>query len=335
MKNGIATGMLRSVCCALALAAPCPPAAAIDAERDDVRKFMEEMRRKHGFDEAWLAGVIRDAEPQPRIIELMTKPAEQAMTWGAYRGHFLTAERIAAGLQFWVEHRDKLAVTERETGVAARTIVGILGVETFYGRITGRYRVLDALATLAFDYPPRAPYFRGELEEFLLLARENQIDTAAVLGSYAGAMGRAQFMPRSYRAYAQDGDGDGRRDLWGSWDDVIASVAHYLAKHGWRKGEPVLAQAGPWFPRLDGIATGALAPDTTVKALRDRGLAFVAPPGETAPAVAIRVDGTAGREYFVGFHNFGVVTRYNRSILYALATEDLGAAVEARLPATS
>jgi membrane-bound lytic murein transglycosylase B len=158
------------------------------------------------------------------------------------------------------------------------------------------------------------------------------VDVKTVLGSYAGAMGSAQFMPRSYRAYAVDGDGDDKRDLWGSWDDVIASVANYLAKHGWREGEPVVAAAGLWFPQADGLAAGALAPDTTVKALRDHGLRFETTLEDQAPAVFIRVEGDSAPELRAGFHNFGVITRYNRSILYGLAVNDLGRRIEALVP---
>jgi membrane-bound lytic murein transglycosylase B len=180
-----------------------------------VRAFAVEMEKKHGFDAAWLDAILTDATSQPRIIELMTKPAEAVMPWYAYRDHFMTADRINAGVAFWTEHRDEIARIAKDTGVAAHVIVGILGAETFFGRITGKYRVVDALSTLAFDYPPRSGYFRAELEQFLLLAREENIDTKAVQGSYAGAMGNAQFMPRSYRSWAVDGDGDGKRDLWG------------------------------------------------------------------------------------------------------------------------
>ena len=326
-----ATGTLRWFACALALCAA--PAGALDGSRDDVRAFVAEMRRKHDFDAAWLDGVIADAQSQPRIIELMSRPAEAVMPWHQYRGHFLTPERVAAGVEFWIEHRTRLAEASRETGVAQHVIVGILGCETFFGRITGRFRVLDALATLAFDYPPRSAYFRAELEQFLLLAREEQVDVATVQGSYAGAMGSAQFMPRSYRAFAVDGDGDDRRDLWGSWDDVIASVANYLAEHGWRRDEPVAEPAALWFPRAEGLAAGRLAPDSTVRALRDGGLRFETALPDSAPALFVRVDGESGPELRVGFHNFGVITRYNRSVLYALAVHDLGRRIESLLPA--
>ncbi len=328
-----ATRTLRTLAFALALQLATLQATALDANREDVRQFMQEMQHKHGFDEAWLASIIASAESQPKIIELMSKPAEQVMSWHEYRDHFLTPERIAAGVVFWTEHRERLAEVERKTGVSQQAIVGILGVETYFGRITGRFRVIDALATLAFDYPPRSKFFRDELEQFLLLARENQIDTTTALGSYAGAMGRSQFMPRSYRAYAIDGDGDDRSDLWGNWDDVIASVANYLAKHGWRAGEPVAAPADLWFPGADAlISSGGLAPDTTVKALRDRGLSFATSLDGKAPAFFISVAGDGGPEYRAGFFNCGVITRYNRSVMYALAVHDLGSRIEALLP---
>lgn len=330
-----ASRMLPSLTCALALFAATPLAAALDGNREDVRRFMQEMLRKHGFDEAWLAAVISGAESQPKIIELMSRPAEQVMAWHAYRDHFLTEERIAAGVEFWTAHRARLAEVERSTGVAQHVIVGILGVETLFGRITGRFRVVDALATLAFDYPPRGKYFRDELEQFLLLAREDHVDVGTALGSYAGAMGAPQFMPRSYRAFAVDGDGDSRRDLWGSWDDVIASVANYLAKHGWRAGEPVAAPASLWFPRADSLVAGGLAPDTTVKSLRDRGLSFETSLDGKAPAFFISVAGDQGPELRAGFHNCGVITRYNRSVMYALAVHDLGSRIEALLPPAS
>jgi membrane-bound lytic murein transglycosylase B len=327
-----ATRTLRAHCLAFALAGAAMPASALDAAREDVRAFAEEMRHKHGFDAAWLDAAIAGATSQPRIIELMSKPAESVMAWHQYRDHFLTPERIDAGVAFWIEHRDEIAAVEKATGVSAHAIVGILGAETFFGRITGKFRVVDALATLAFDYPPRSTYFRAELEQFLLLARDEKFDVAAVQGSYAGAMGAAQFMPRSYRAYAVDGDGDGTKDLWGSWRDVIASVANYLAKHGWRAGEPVVAPASLWFPRDDGLVAGSLAPNSTVKALRDRGLSFDTTLPDKAPALFIRVAGDTGPELRAGFHNFGVITRYNRSVLYALAVNDLGRRIESLLP---
>ena len=229
--------------------------------------------------------------------------------WYEYRDHFLTQERIDAGVAFWAEHRDEVATVAKDSGVAPHVIVGILGVETYFGRITGKYRVLDALSTLAFDYPPRANYFRTELEQFLLLARDEGFDTKTVLGSYAGAMGNGQFMPRSYREWAVDGDGDGKRDLWGSWPDVLASVANYLSDHGWRAGEPVVVPANLWFPKATASSPASSrptrrssrfatrdSPSTRRKATRHprSSSAWTAPPApSTAPASTISASSRA------------------------------------------
>jgi membrane-bound lytic murein transglycosylase B len=309
------------------------PTMALDLSRDDVRAFEAEMELKHGFDRAWLDELLQQASSVPRIIELMNRPAERVKPWHEYRTHFLTEQRIQKGVKFWEDHRARLAEAEHQTGVPARVIVGILGVETSYGRITGKIRVIDALSTLAFDYPPRSSYFRAELEQFLLLTREEKVDPLVVTGSYAGAMGFPQFMPRSYRAYALDGDGDGRRDLWSSTDDVIASVANYLAEHEWRAGEPIVAPAGLDFPDAEGLVAGGIVTDETVASLRAKGLEFDTVLADDAPALFIDVAGSDGPELRVGFHNFAVITTYNRSVLYALAVNDLGEAIENRLPA--
>ena len=207
-------------------------------------------------------------------------------------------------------------------------ILGIVGVETFFGENTGKHRVIDALATLAFDYPPRSKYFRGELEQFLLMSREEQMDPLAPFGSYAGAMGLPQFMPTSFRRWAVDGDADGHRDLWGSWSDVFSSVGNYLKEHGWRAGQPVMARANVEGARLDGLEFGKLELQETVRSLRQRGVKFDTDLPEETPAVLVRLDGTAGLEYRVGFPNFQAITRYNRSQLYASAVNDLAEAIE-------
>jgi len=309
------------------------PATALDGSREDVRAFVDEVADRNGLEREWVAETLAEAALQPRIVELMSKPAERTKPWHEYRDHFLTEERIEAGVAFWTAHRERLADVQRDSGVPAHVIVGILGVETYYGRITGSFRVLDALSTLAFDYPPRSEYFRAELEQFLLLSREEDVAPRSVKGSYAGAMGYPQFMPRSYRSYAVDGDGDGRRDLWGNWDDVIASVANYLALHGWRAGEPVLAAAVLPFPDdATALVAGSIRTDETVESLRHKGLEFDSQLADDAPALFIEVAGDDGPERRAGFHNFSVITRYNRSVLYALAVNDLGETVAARLP---
>jgi len=208
-------------------------------------------------------------------------------------------------------------------------LLAIVGVETFYGQITGKHRVIDALSTLAFDYPPRSPFFRRELEQFLLMAREESLDPLAPLGSYAGAMGIPQFMPSSFRAYAVDGDGNGHRDLWASWGDVLSSVANYLKRHGWRAGEPAMVPADASAADLTGLDFSDLALNETVQSLRARGVTFDTFLPPEAPAKLVRLSGASGPEYRVAFTNFYVITRYNRSQLYASAVNDLAEAIAA------
>ncbi|MFO1377957.1 MAG: lytic murein transglycosylase B [Steroidobacteraceae bacterium] len=308
------------------------PSAALDTGRADVSAFIDGVVARNRLDRGWVQRIVAAAESQQAIIDLMQRPAERVRPWFRYRDHFLTAERIDAGVAFWTEHRARLAEIAGTTGVAPHVIVGILGVETFFGRITGRYRVLDALATLGFDYPPRGEYFRGELEQFLLLARRNGIDPLAVRGSYAGAMGLPQFMPRSYLSYAVDGDLDGRSDLWGSVDDVMSSVANYLAKHGWQAGAPIVLPATLVDPDAEGLVVGSLTTNRSVGELRRLGLMFDPALGDDVPALLVGVRGTDGPEYRVGLRNLAVIMRYNRSPMYALAVHELGSRIEAALP---
>jgi membrane-bound lytic murein transglycosylase B len=310
--------------------APAEPARAYDVSRPDVREFVDEMTKKHRLDRKWVEAIVTSAEPKQAILDAMSRPAERVRPWFEYRRNFLTDKRIADGRLFYAEHRDQLEAVSRSTGVPAEIIVAIVGVETFYGRITGRYRVVDALATLAFDYPARAPYFRGELEQFLLLAREQKtVDPLQATGSYAGAMGAPQFMPRSYRSWAVDGDGDGAVDLWTDWPDVFQSVANYMLKHGWRPGEPVYATAELWYPGVEDLPTGRLELRESLESLERKGVLFstTLPPDAKAMFVALRAED--GPTYRVGFNNFWVITRYNRSQMYALAVSELAEAIAA------
>lgn len=308
---------------------PAAPARAYDTTRPEVRSFVDEVVRKHKLPAKWVEETVTAAEPKQAIIDAMSRPAERVRPWFEYRRTFLTEKRIAEGRQFHAQHRAELEAASRASGVPAELIVAIIGVETFYGRITGKFRVLDALATLAFDYPARAPYFRAELEQFLLLVREHDIDPLTATGSYAGAMGAPQFMPRSYRNWAVDGDGDGKVDLWADWPDVFRSVANYMVKHGWRSGEPVYAQAGLWYPGVADLPAGRLDLRETVASLESKGLQFetALPPESKALFVALR--GEDGPTYRVGFNNFWVITRYNRSQMYALAVAELAEAIAA------
>lgn len=328
------------ICC-VGLAAGLPPMASASAEqpldlaRDDVRAFIAGAQQRHGLEPDALRAVLGLARIQPPIIEAISRPAERVRPWHEYRKIFITDERIAAGAEFWRQHRDQLERIAVQTGVPAEMLVGIIGVETYYGRILGRYRVLDALATLAFEYPPRSAFFSRELEEFLVLAGEQGLEIEKPVGSYAGAMGLPQFIPSSYRAYAVDGDQDGRVDLWESKEDILASVANYFRAHGWRPGEPVVAPAVPGAGDPAPLAHQGLAANTTVGTLWQAGIGLAGPapadPAATAGLFALeREDGTA---YWAGFHNFYVITRYNRSLMYALAVHELGQAVRRRVEA--
>ena len=275
--------------------------------------------------------MLLHARAQPKIIDQVSRPAESVLEWWQYRQIFLTDKRITAGAQFWQEHRAALERVSAEDGVPPQYIVAILGAETYYGRITGSYRVLDALSTLAFDYPPRARYFRRELAEFLVLTHREKFDPLAVKGSYAGAMGPLQFMPSAYMRYAVDGNDDGQRDLFTDWDDIFASVARYLQQCGWQPGGPVVADV-----RIDPGATFQIDPsnlrlDETIDGLNAQGVRVESDvPGNT-PVVLLLAQLQDGPTYRVGFNNFHALTRYNHSALYAMAVDELARAITLRL----
>ena len=301
-------------------------AHAIDTDRKDVQAFIDQMVKEHEFDRAELTTVLAEAQVRQSILDAISKPAEKTLTWADYRKIFITRERVAAGAAFWRENLDMLSAISDETGVPCEILVGIIGVETYFGRITGNHRVLDALATLAFEYPPRSAFFSKELREFLLLVREEEMAATDATGSYAGAMGRPQFMPSSFRAYAVDSTGDGKRDIWDNWTDVAGSVANYFIRHGWKPGEEVTAQAtlsSQWRGPMPEPANTLKARDT-VKSLSKKGVVFATEQKARGVAQLLTYEGANGIEYWVGFHNFFVITRYNRSVMYALAVHQLG-----------
>lgn len=299
-------------------------ANAFDVERDNVRQFVDAMVEDHGYDRDELAAVLRKAESQESILTAIARPAERTLTWEEYRAIFLTPERINAGADFWREHKEVLQRISNETGVSCEILVGIIGVETYFGRITGNYRVLDALATLAFDYPPRSKFFTRELAEFLLLVREEGMDATAATGSYAGAMGAPQFMPSSFRAYAVDSNDDGKRNIWSDWEDVIGSVANYFVEHGWEPKKSVVAQASLGSGWKGEPPANTLTPTETIDSLTRQGVEFSASLPGSYTSQLLTLEGEAGNEHWVGFHNFFVITRYNRSVMYALAVHQLG-----------
>ena len=307
-----------------------PQAMSYDIERPEIRDFINSMHARHGFDTAWLESLLTNTEYKKKIIETMQRPAEKTLNWSEYRHIFMTEERIDAGVAFWKDHETELTRISEDSGVSGKIIVGIIGVESYFGRITGNYRVMDALSTLAFDYPPRAEFFRSELEHFLLLSREENANPLDATGSYAGAMGIAQFMPSSYRAYAVDANADGKRDIWGNWSDVIGSIANYLSDHGWQAGQPVAACVTETSPGIEYYGR-QLKMNETISGLRDKGLRFESHlPGSTK-VMLVRLSVPDRDRFWVGFNNFYVITRYNHSMMYAMAVYQLGIGIEERL----
>lgn len=309
----------------------CRSAAAIDIRRPEVKDFIAHMVDTSSFKTHQLRKLLKNAQTQPTIIAAMDRPAEKAKPWFEYRPIFITERRIREGAEFWVAHRQALDQASVRSGVAPEYLAAILGVETYYGRLTGSYRVLDALATLAFDYPARAKFFRDELEQFLLLTRDSGIDPLSVKGSYAGAMGAPQFMPSNYRRFAVDADADGHVDLWANWPDVCASVGNYFKEHGWNSGEPVLSEASVAADKAADLDGRKLALNETVSSLHAKGVSFDSSMPDEAPALLIAVDDTDGVHWRVGYNNFYVITRYNHSALYAMAVFELAAAVKQRV----
>ncbi|KTG16972.1 MULTISPECIES: lytic murein transglycosylase B [unclassified Guyparkeria] len=310
------------------------PAAAGYLERDQVQAFVDRAVEETGVERDQIEQWLGSAAYQQKIIDAITRPAE-SKTWGEYRPIFLTDKRIEGGAAFMQENAELLDEVASTYGVSPYVITAIIGVETYYGRITGGYRVIDALATLGFDYPRRGEFFRGQLIEFIRLAGEEDLDMDRAEGSYAGAMGMPQFIPSSYRHYAVDGDGDGDRDLWDSHHDVFASVANYFVEHGWGQGEPVMFEVDINGADVDDLLNRArdLAPKTTLAELRARGVAVPADapvPDDFDVMLFTLTDGDDVR-YHVGLNNFYVITRYNHSVLYATAVWQLAQAIEQKV----
>jgi membrane-bound lytic murein transglycosylase B len=320
------------VVCTALLAIGIEPAAAIDLKRPAVKEFINHMASGYGFKKRALRKLLKSAQSQPAILDAMSKPAEKAKLWYEYRPIFINERRIREGTEFWVAHREALDQASIKTGVAPEYLAAILGVETYYGRLTGNYRVLDALVTLSFDYPAREKFFREELEQFLLLTRDAHLNPNALRGSYAGAMGAPQFMPSNYRRFAVDADANGRIDLWTDWPDVCESVGNYLKEHGWNAGEPVLAEATVPAEKAGDLDGRKLALSETLASLAAKGVSLEAaalPP--EAPAILIAADEPDGIRWRVGYNNFFVITRYNHSALYAMAVYELATAVKQRM----
>lgn len=295
--------------------------AATYSQRPEVNQFIQQMCTKHNFDQKKLETVFDQVRPNSKIINIMSAPHE-SLPWYRYRALFVKQERARLGAGFWRQHANRLAKAQEKYGVPAPIILAILGVETDYGQVLGSYRVIDALSTIAFYYPPRASYFKSELEQFLLLTRENDLNPLEVLGSYAGAIGQPQFMPSSYRHYSVDADNKGYSDLINDSNDAIMSVGNYFKEYGWQNGQPVAVRAqisGKNYHKL------LSQPKTkwTMAELQKFGVTSSRPIDANQRAALLRLEGVNAPEYWLVFHNFDVIMRYNTSAHYAMAVNQL------------
>lgn len=314
-----------------------PPASFADDPA--VIDFARDLEQRHGFNADTLLGQFAQTRPNAKVLQLIKPPTSPLQrSWERYRPRFLNDRRIDGGVRFWQENEGTLVKASALYGVPPEIIVAIIGVETEYGRNTGGFRVLEALATLAFKYPPRAEFFRTELEQFLLLSRENNLDPLAVKGSFAGAIGIPQFMPGSQRRYAVDFDGDQRVDLGNSVDDAIGSVARFLEQHGWQAGQAIAVPAATNGTPDPTLIQAGLRPSLKVADLADKGVRADTAPQGTVALIDLVSPGK-DTEYWLGFENFYVITRYNRSSFYAMSVFQLGEEIRnrlcAQLPATA
>lgn len=292
-------------------------------DREQLRTLIDEMVREHGMDRRQLQKIFAGIRYRGDIIEAITRPAE-AKPWHEYRQIFLTSDRVAAGRRFWSKNEKLLHKAEQEFGVPAEIIVAIIGVETRFGRYQGKYDVVESLSTLAFHYPPRAAFFRKQLVEFLLLCKEEGLDPRMIKGSYAGAMGKPQFIPSSYRSYAVDFDGDGKRDLLNSTADAIGSVANYFRKHRWQPGNAVITRATTRGDNYQAIVDLGIKPSTPLAQMEKKGVRYSNRKlSRKELGALIELENTNGPEHWVGLQNFYVITRYNHSPLYAMAVYQL------------
>lgn len=292
-----------------------------------VNKFINKMVKQHQFERAELESLFKSVEVKEKIIETMQRPAE-GMPWYKYRKIFIQDKRIQGGVKFWQENLQSLTAMQQKHGLPEEIMVAIIGVETFYGTRTGGHRVIDALATLGFAYPKRSKFFLSELENFLLLCREEKMNPLEPVGSYAGAMGMPQFMPSSYRHFAADFDGDAKRDIWNNPADAIASVANYFAKHHWQAGKDITFPVTATGKQYKKALTKGLKPDMSVAQLKQYKVQL---PVQIATAERLKLlsfEQKTGNDLWVGLDNFYVITRYNHSPLYAMAVFQLSQAIK-------
>jgi len=292
-------------------------------ERAEVKKFIDDFSTDNQYSKDYLNDLFKKVTTQTSVLEAIQRPAEKKKNWQEYRPIFITDKRIQQGLEFWSENAPILAAAEKRYGVPPEIVVAIIGVETFYGRYKGKYLVLDSLVTLGFDYPPRQKFFRSELEHFLLLAQEENLDPSSIKGSYAGAMGKSQFISSSYRNYAVDFDNNGIRDLWDSNEDVIGSVANYFERHGWRPGEIITVPAKVKGKAYEDLLEKGLKPVASVSDLPQYNVTAEHDAEANQAVALLEFKKNSSNEYWLGFNNFYVITRYNHSHMYAMAVYQL------------
>ncbi|ABI60685.1 lytic murein transglycosylase B [Nitrosomonas eutropha] len=304
----------------------CLAAQPTPISRSEVRNFITYMVNHHQYEIDELEKIFSQTNFRPDILKLISTPAS-AITWDEYRKRFVNMQRIRGGINFWNKHASELEQARKIYGIPEEIIVAIIGIETAYGSSTGTYRIMDALTTLAFDFPRRADYFREELEQYLLLAREQKFGLLDIKGSYAGAIGIPQFMPGSYRRYAVDFNHDGKIDLSGSAADAIGSIGNYLKEYGWEAGKPIAVRARIRSENFQKFLDAGIEPLHSVKKLREAGIIPLDSITDDTLSALLELNSQDNRQFWLGFRNFYAITRYNRSTFYAMSVFELARAI--------
>jgi len=300
--------------------------AASLAKDPDVQKFISEMVQQHDFNKKQLEQLFSQVKIKQKILDAMSRPAEKSKAWYEYRKIFVNKKRIKGGVKFWQDNKDIIAYAEKVYGIAPEIMVSIIGVETYYGRLQGNYRVMDALSTLAFRYPKRSKFFRSELKHFLLMSQQQNFEPLTKSGSYAGAMGMGQFMPSSFQEYAIDFNGDGKKNIWNNNADAIGSVANYFKRHGWQRDQPVTDKVSlgkNYSITMKDRCKRSCKPKLTIADYKNKGIQGKTSLSDNSKAILLILKQKQRKEYWLGYNNFYVISRYNHSTLYSMAVYQL------------